>query len=156
MGGGGSHSTTYPQIPPMVRRMLEGTATRITEGQEDLPLTDFLEMDPRNVMGADPMQQAGYNAVGGLFAGGSPALTSAFDTASRLSQPTAWQGTDLSGVGRVGGISIGGPPPGGGSPPGGGGAPGGPATGPRPPAMPPATDGAGGGQPSPGGAGAAK
>jgi hypothetical protein len=94
-----------------------------------MPVSDFYDMPSREIAGADPMQQAGYNNVGTFFQGGSPALNNAFDMAGGLGKPPQWGGVDLSGVGRVGGLNLSGPtrtspqPGGGGPPPGGGGAP---------------------------------
>ena len=120
MGGGGSSSTTRPIMPGWMNSFLQNTATQIAQGQSDMPLSDFFEMDPRQIADADPMQQAAYNNVGQFFNGPSPALSGAMDTANSLANPTPWQGTDLSGIGSVGGFSVAGPgspPPGGATPP---------------------------------------
>lgn len=116
MGGGGGSSSTYPQIPDWLDDFLMHTAVGVSKGQSDMPISDFYEMDPRQIAGPNPLQEAAASNVGQFFSGPSPALSGAMDAANQLANPTQWQGTDLSGIGSVGGISVAGPG-GGGQPP---------------------------------------
>ena len=98
MGGGGSTSRTRPELPPELRQLFGGTASRINDVFSDKSLNDAFGVGPRGVAGADPMEVAAYNNVNQFFSP-TESGTAAFDTASQLSRPSQYQGVDLSGVG---------------------------------------------------------
>lgn len=139
MGGGSSHSTTNPTIPPELSGMYRTIGSAITSGIGGMPLSDYYQMDPRQYAGMTEAEQAALGLAPGML-DPSRAGTAAYNMASNLGNMNDWYGADLNGVGALSQFQLGSPLQIGGMGmpgQGGGGAP--------PPGMPGQQPGGGGG-----------
>jgi len=105
-GGGSGTSTTSASLPPELRSLYRNVSNQLIGGMNQNPITDFNEMDPRQIAGVDPLQQEAYDNVSQLFGGQSESLASAQDMAARLGNQQPWGGTDLGGVGGLSDVDI--------------------------------------------------
>lgn len=99
MGGGGSqNTTTKPVLPRELRELFGTTADQISGVFEGRDLSDVFGVGPRGVAGANDLQLGAAENVA-AFNDPTAAGNAAFDAADKLTNPSAHQGVDISGLG---------------------------------------------------------
>jgi len=92
MGGGGTTtSTSRPQIPPELRGAYGAAAGKLEDFLGQLPLTDFLNMDPLKVAGMSGAETTAMQNFRKLMGGQPSATKAAQKTLNKLRNPAAWQ-----------------------------------------------------------------
>jgi len=104
MGGGSSHSTTNPTIPPQLSGLYSLIGREMSGAIGDMPLENYYEMDPRQYASMSEAEQAALGLAPGML-NASPSSQAAFNMASQLGNMQGWGGADLSGVGALGQMS---------------------------------------------------
>lgn len=93
MGGGGTTTTTsQPQIPPELSGAYGAAAGRLEDFLGQLPITDFMEMDPLRVAHMSQSERQAMNQMRQLMRQQPGATGQAADIASQLANPSQWQG----------------------------------------------------------------
>jgi len=108
MGGGSSHSTTNPTIPPQLSGLYSLIGREMSGSIGDMPLSNYYEMDPRQYAGMTEAEQAALGLAPGML-GPSRAGSAAYNMASNLGNMNDWYGADLNGVGALSPFQMGSP-----------------------------------------------